>query len=165
MKITKHTVPSMTYTLKVEGQVVDQTDETQPLTYLAGVGMMIPGFEAQLEGKVKGDEFDFQVGSDDGFGQIDPNAVVEIPMNVFEVEGKVDTEVVKVGAMLPMQDQNGNPMHGVILEMKETAVKMDFNHVLAGKDLHFTGKILDVREASAEELEHGHVHGPGGHEH
>jgi FKBP-type peptidyl-prolyl cis-trans isomerase SlyD len=87
------------------------------------------------------------------------------PMNVFEVEGKVDTEVVKVGAMLPMQDQNGNPMHGVILEMKETAVKMDFNHVLAGKDLHFTGKILDVREASAEELEHGHVHGPGGHEH
>lgn len=165
MKITKHTVPSVSYTLKVEGDVVDQADNTNPLVYLAGVGMMIPGFEKELEGMKAGDTFEFGLTSEDAYGPRNEEAIVPVPMDVFKVEGNVDTEVVKVGATLPMQDQEGNPMHGTIIEMKENDVVMDFNHPLAGKDLNFSGKVEEVREATKEELEHGHVHGPGGHQH
>lgn len=165
MKIGKHAVPSVTYTLTVGGEVVDQADDTNPLLYIAGIGMMIPGFESRLEGKTTGDSFEFDIPSEEGYGAHDPQAIVPLPMETFMVDGKVDTEVVKVGAMMPMQDQNGNPLYGVILEMSDDTVKMDFNHPLAGKDLHFTGKVIDVREATSEEIEHGHVHGPGGHNH
>ena len=165
MKVGKHAVPSVTYSLEVAGEVVDQADEANPLVFIAGVGMMIPGFEAKLEGMSTGDSFDFEIASEEGYGPRDETAIVPLPIDTFKVEGKIDTEVVQVGAMMPMQDQNGNPLYGMILEMDEETVKMDFNHPLAGKDLHFTGKVVDVREATEEELEHGHVHGPGGHEH
>jgi len=165
MKITKNTVPSVTYMLTVEGDKIDQADESNPLVYLAGVGMMIPGFEKELEGMSAGDSFDFHLTSEDAYGPRIDEAVVPVPVDVFHVEGKLDEEVVKVGATLPMQDQNGNPMQGTIIEMQTEAVVMDFNHPLAGKDLHFEGTVVEVREATAEELEHGHPHGPGGHQH
>lgn len=165
MKITKHTVPSVTYALTVEGQLMDQADENNPLVYLAGVGVMIPGFERELEGKTAGSTFDFNLTSEDAYGPRDEQAIVPIPNDVFMVDGKMDTEIVKLGAMLPMQDQNGNPLQGIVVEMNDESVVMDFNHPLAGKDLHFTGTVVEVREATQEELEHGHVHGPGGHHH
>lgn len=165
MKITKHTVPSVTYVLTVNNELVDQADETNPLVYMAGVGMMIPGFERELEGMATGDSFDFALASDDAYGPRNEQAVVPVPRDVFVVDGNFDEEVVRVGAMLPMQDQNGNPLQGMIVEINAEAVVMDFNHPLAGKDLHFTGTIVDVREATKEEIDHGHVHGPGGHHH
>lgn len=165
MKIGKHTVPSLVYSLKVEGELVDQTDEKNPLVFIAGTGSMIPGFETELEGLTAGDDFDINVPSDQAYGPHDPKAIVPIPIDTFKAEGELDTEVIKVGAMVPMQDQNGNSLQGLITRIEKEEVVMDFNHVLAGKDLHFTGKILDVREATNEEIEHGHVHGPGGHHH
>lgn len=165
MKITKHTVPSVTYVLTVNNELVDQADESNPLVYLAGVGMMIPGFERELEGMAVGDTFDFSLNSQEAYGPRNEDAVVPVPREVFVVDGEFNSDVVKVGAMLPMQDQNGNPLQGMILEIKDDAVVMDFNHPLAGKDLHFTGGVIDVREATKEEIEHGHVHGPGGHHH
>lgn len=165
MKIGKHTVPSVTYSLKVEGEVVDKADESRPLEFIAGLGMMIPGFESQLEGKSAGDTFEIEVASKDAYGPHDPKGVIPLPLKTFEVDGKVDMEVVKVGASMPMQDQEGNALHGLIVKLEEENVIMDFNHVLAGKDLHFTGQILDVRKATSEEIEHGHVHGPNGHQH
>ena len=96
---------------------------------------------------------------------MNPDAIVELGLDVFKVDGKVDTNVVAVGKMVPMQDQSGNPLRGIVIEMNDQSVKMDFNHPLAGKELNFTGKVVEVREADENEIAHGHVHGPDGHQH
>lgn len=165
MKIEVNTVPSVTYTLSVEGEKIESTDTSNPLVFLFGAGQMIPGFEKELEGLQKGDKYDFEVSPEEGYGELNPQAVVEVPINVFEVDGKVDDQMLQVGNALPMQDQNGNPMEGIVVEVSAENVKMDFNHMLAGKKLHFVGEIVDVRKAEEEEISHGHVHGPGGHQH
>lgn len=85
--------------------------------------------------------------------------------SIFEKDGKVDEEIVKIGNMITVQDQEGHPLDGRVIEIKPDKVVMDFNHALAGKNLFFSGKVLDVREASKEELSHNHVHGVGGHQH
>jgi FKBP-type peptidyl-prolyl cis-trans isomerase SlyD len=84
---------------------------------------------------------------------------------IFMVDGKFDSELVAIGKVLTMQDQDGNPLEGLIVEIGDEKVKMDFNHPLAGKNLHFSGTVLEVRSASHEELNHGHVHGSSGHHH
>ncbi len=165
MKITKHTVPSVTYTLKVEGEIVDAAEKDKPLSFIQGIGMMVPGFEKNLEGLASGDNYKFTLQPEEAYGPYDNDAVVDLPISVFTVDGEVKHEMLNVGQVVPMQDQNGNPLSGTILEVSESAVKMDFNHMLAGKELNFTGEILDVRDATQDELEHGHIHGPGGHQH
>ena len=91
--------------------------------------------------------------------------VVDLPLNIFENEGKIDYSIIKIGNMLPMQDNEGNHLHGIIKEISDNTVKMDFNHPLSSQDLYFEGEIVDVREATAEDLQHGHVHGPEDHHH
>jgi len=165
MKITTNTVPSVTYTLSVEGQLIESTDSQNPLVYLHGANSMIPGFEKELEGLEKGDQFDFTVSSQEGYGDAFPDAIVDLPKDNFVVDGKFQEEIVQVGSTIPMQDQEGNPLRGVVQSISEDTVKVDFNHPLAGKDLHFTGEVIDLREADEGEIAHGHVHGPGGHQH
>jgi len=165
MNITKHTVPSVTYTLTVNGEVLETAGADKPLLYIHGSNAMIPGFEKELEGKEVGSKFDFTVSSEEGYGDVNPEAVVELPKASFEVEGEFQSEVVFKGAMVPMQDQAGNPLRGIVQDITDEVVKMDFNHPLAGQELSFKGEVIDVRAADAEEIEHGHVHGPGGHEH
>ena len=165
MKIDKHTVASVTYALKVEGELVEQTDKSNPLTFLVGVGTMIPGFEEQLVGKEPGDKYDITVQPEDAYGESDPQAIVDLPKDVFKVNGELQDDLLVEGNVIPLQDQNGSPLQAVVLEVGEDTVKMDFNHMLAGKTLHFSGEVVDVRKASAEEISHGHVHGPGGHHH
>lgn len=165
MKIQKHTVPSITYTLKVEGEIIETAGLDNPLVYLHGVNAMIPGFESQLDGLELGASFDFKVSSDQGYGDVNADAVVELPKTNFEVEGKFAEDLIFVGAVVPMQDQNGNPLRGTVLAITDDAVKIDFNHPLAGKELQFIGDIVDVRNAEPVEIEHGHVHGVGGHHH
>ena len=101
---------------------------------------------------------------EDGYGDFNPEAVVDLPSNLFMQDGKL-VEQVKLGERLQMQDNQGNMHQGQVLEITAETVKMDFNHPLAGQVLNFSGEILDLREATEEELSHGHVHGPGGHEH
>lgn len=165
MKITKHTVPAVTYKLTVDGEQIESTDGGAPLVYLHGVNAMIPGFEKQLDGLAVGDKFSFPVSPEEGYGPIHEQAIVELPKTNFEVDGKFQGDIVKEGATIPMQDQEGNPLRGIVQNITEDMVKLDFNHPLAGKELHFAGEVVEVREATAEELEHGHVHGPGGVEH
>ena len=165
MKIEKNTVASVTYALAVDGEHVEKTDEANPLTFLVGVGAMIPGFENQLMGKAMGDEYSINVAPAEGYGEIDPQAIVDLSKDMFKVEGEINEDLLQLGNKVPMQDQEGNPLNGIIIDIADTTVKMDFNHEMAGKTLAFEGKIVEVREASAEELEHGHVHGPDGHEH
>lgn len=165
MKIAKHTVASLTYTLEVEGEVIEKTEKENPLTFLVGVGSMIPGFERQLLGKETGDKYHMTVEPAEGYGEVDPQAVVDLSKEIFKVEGEIRDDLLVEGKVIPMQDQQGQPLQGVVKEVGDDTVKMDFNHTLAGKTLTFSGEILEVRQASPEEINHGHAHGPGGAHH
>jgi len=168
MKITKDTVVSLTYILSendVQGNLIQEVTKDKPFVVLFGAGTLLPKFENELEGLTVGDSYGFSVNSAEGYGEMNPDAIVELDKNIFEVDGKLDEEMLQVGHSIPMQNDQGQPLNGVIKEIKEDKIVMDFNHPLAGVNLHFTGEILDVRESSEEELSHGHVHGEGGHQH
>ncbi|MDJ1506690.1 FKBP-type peptidyl-prolyl cis-trans isomerase [Xanthocytophaga agilis] len=171
MKVEPRTVVSLTYELHVtdtdgsEPELVERVEADQPLVFLYGIGNMLEKFEKNLEGLTQGDTFDFSLQPTEGYGEVDEEAVVRLPIHIFEVDGKVDTEMVKEGNTLPMMDQDGNQMQGRVLEVADDSVLMDFNHPLAGLNMHFTGKVINIREATLEELSHRHVHGPGGHHH
>ena len=169
MKIANNTVVSVSYELhanvpKQEKVHVETTDAAHPLTFLFGVGGLIPGFERNLNGLSVGDKFNFTLEAADAYGDLDPNAIIKLPLDIFKVDNVVDFDALKVGNILPMSDNEGNRMNGRVLSYDDKDVKMDFNHPLAGQVLHFTGEVVDVREASADELSHGHVHtGEHGH--
>ena len=165
MKIAKNAVVSVAYELTVEGNVMDKSQDGEPLVFLSGVGAMIPGFESQLQGLIKGESYKITIEPKDGYGDYNKEAVVTLPQDTFKVEGELQKDILFVGNIIPMEDQNGNPMEGEVTEVLEEEVVLDFNHKLSGKVLEFVGEILDVREATEEELEHGHVHGEGGHQH
>ncbi len=168
MIISKNTVVSVHYRLKeghAEGDLVEETFGGAPLTFLFGVGQMIPEFERQLEGKDAGEEFAFGINSGDAYGESDPEAVVMLPLSIFELDGKIDEDLLVVGNSVPMSDNEGNHLTGIVREVNDEGVLMDFNHPMAGKDLYFTGVVESVREATSEEIAHNHVHGPGGHHH
>ena len=164
MIIAKDRVVSLSYELKLagNGEIVEQVNNNNPLTFLLGHGNLLPKFESNLSGLKIGDGFDFVLKSDEAYGIISDEAIVDLPKTVFAVDGEVDNNLLTVGNVIPMMDQGGNRFNGRVLEVSSEQVKMDFNHPLAGKDLHFKGEVVDVREASQEELEHGHIHQSGG---
>ena len=94
-----------------------------------------------------------------------PDAVVLLPTETFEMDGELDPNMLKVGNVIPMTDDQGNQLNGVVSEVSDEGVVIDFNHPMAGVNLYFTGNIHSLRAATDTELEHGHVHGPGGHQH
>lgn len=168
MKVKKHTVVTLHYKLQesdASGELVEETTGGEPLVFLQGVGMMIPEFERQMEGKSSGDTFAFGIKSQDAYGEYNEKAIIKIPIETFVVDGELASELLEEGKTIPMQDEKGNKMYGKILEVGEKEVRMDFNHPMAGVDLYFSGQIEDVREATQGEIDHGHVHGPGGHDH
>jgi FKBP-type peptidyl-prolyl cis-trans isomerase SlyD len=146
-------------------ELIEQTSSDKPFVFLFGTGGILEDFEKNLGGKKTGDPFDFHIKAEKAYGTHNPDYVAEIPKEAFFVDGKFDSERVKPGAELPMLDSEGHQMHGLVVEVGDTNVTMDFNHPLAGYDLHFTGEIIEVRDATAEEMDHGHVHGPHGHHH
>lgn len=168
MKTGKNTVVTLTYTLRMdnhEGELVEVVEKSSPAVFLLGVGNLLEKFEQNLDGLGAGETFAFGLTSEEGYGSIEEEAVVDIPLTAFEVDGQVDMEMLEPGSILPMRDMDGNLMRGKITAVDQEYVTMDFNHPLAGKNLHFSGEILEVRAASEEELSHGHVHGEGGHHH
>lgn len=168
MQIAKDSVVSLKYKLSNHktGDQIEITDESNPLVFLFGHGSLIPEFEQNLEGKKQGDAFSFAIEAHNAYGLPCDEQIVMIPSNVFNDEkGEFDTNLFKVGAIVPMSDNEGHQLRGTILEVNDDVVKMDFNHPLAGTDLFFEGTILEVRKAEADEITHGHVHGPGGHHH
>lgn len=166
MKIEKDSVVSIVYELRSgskEGDVVESLEESNPLTFLFGSGGLLPKFEENLNGLNPGDTFEFLLNSEEGYGPVVENAIVHVPKSVFEVEGTIDENMLQVGNVVPMMDAEGRRLNGSILEIQEEVVQMDFNHPMAGHDLYFTGKVTEIREATEEELSHGHVHGQGSH--
>lgn len=163
MQISKNKVVTVTYDLSANipgnnKQHIETADEKNALSFIFGSGMMIPGFEKGLEGKSKGDDFSFTLESADGYGDNDPAAIIKLPIDIFKVEGTIDFKILKVGNILPLNDNEGNTLNGMVKGYDEETVTMDFNHPLAGQQLHFSGKVIEVREATSEELSHGHVH-------
>lgn len=152
MNITENTLVSMAYQLTVDGAVVDQASAEQPLEFIFGMGMLLPDFEAAINGKVAGDKFAFTLTPVQGYGEINADAIVELPKEIFMVDGVVAEDVLQVGNVLPMGDNQGNRMNGTITEIGEKVVIMDFNHPMAGKTLNFEGEIVAVAEATEADV-------------
>ncbi|MEM7307603.1 MAG: peptidylprolyl isomerase [Planctomycetota bacterium] len=157
MQIAKHTVASIDYTLSDDaGNVIDSSKDRGPLTYVHGVGGLIPGLEKELDGKATGDSLKVRVEPAEGYGERNDAMVQDVPR--AQLPEGVD---VQVGMQLQAQTPNG-PHIVTVVGVTEDAVKLDGNHPLAGVALNFDVKIVEVRAATAEEIEHGHVHGAGG---
>ena len=157
----KNKVVSLTYRLTendADGILIEEVNENQPFIFLFGAGNAIPGFEQNVINLKVGDAFAFSVNADDAYGQYDKQGVVDLPISVIQNDGKIDEEVCKVGNVLPMQNEEGHHFNGLITAISDTNVTMDFNHPLAGINLHFKGSVVDIREATEKELAKGHVH-------
>jgi len=158
----------MTYTLfeeSSEGQMIQKVSEDRPFVYLFGVAGLLPAFKTNLEGLKAGDDFSFVLKKEEAYGLPTNENILRLDKKIFEIDGVFDETAIKVGEVVPMEDENGYPLSGLILEVNADNVLVDFNHPLAGMNLYFEGKILEVRDATSEELSHGHVHGPHDHHH
>jgi FKBP-type peptidyl-prolyl cis-trans isomerase SlyD len=168
MKIANNSVVSMTYNLSEndeKGNNIQEVEKDKPFVFLYGSGFLLPKFEENILGMEAGTNYSFPLASDVAYGPKREDALLELEKKIFEIEGKIDESILFVGNDIPMQNDNGQTIMGKVLEISDENVKMDFNHPLAGIDLFFKGEIVDVREATAEEIEHGHVHGAEGHDH
>ena len=160
MQIAKNTVATIDYTLTdPKGQVIDSSQGKEPLAYLHGASNIIPGLESALEGKSKGESVNITVPPDRGYGPRDPNLVQPVPRSNFK--GVTD---IKAGMQFQAQTPAG-PRIVTILKVDPDNITVDANHPLAGMDLKFDVTVVDVREATQEEITHGHAHAPGGHHH
>ncbi|MDO1448039.1 FKBP-type peptidyl-prolyl cis-trans isomerase [Rhodocytophaga aerolata] len=170
MTVNENKVVSLTYELRTNDEngqqtLVEKVEQDNPMVFLYGVGGLLERFEDNIKGLAVGDPFEFSIDPEEGYGEFDEEAVVSLPKDVFKVNGKVDETMLQVGNFIPMTDNEGNRLQGRVLEVESENVVMDFNHPLAGKNMHFKGTVVGVRDATSEELAHGHVHGEGGHHH
>ncbi|MBU2038732.1 MULTISPECIES: FKBP-type peptidyl-prolyl cis-trans isomerase [Oceanospirillaceae] len=161
MTIAQHKIVTIHYKVVdvASGEVIDSSEGGQPMTYLHGAQNIIPGLEQALEGKQVGDEFEVTVAPADAYGEYSEERVQQVPMEAFE-----GVEKVEPGMAFTAQTEHG-PINLIVTEVDEAIVTVDANHPLAGKSLSFSVKVESIRDASEEELAHGHVHGEGGHHH
>lgn len=158
MKITANKTVLAEYELFVDGEkegeleLMEKATEQQPLSFIYGVGMMLPKFEESLFGMEAGSAFDFTINNEDAYGEYDDESVLDLDRAIFEVDGKLDEEMIFEGNVVPLMDNEGNRINAQIVSVNDTHVKVDLNHPLAGENLHFKGKVLEVREATEKEL-------------
>jgi FKBP-type peptidyl-prolyl cis-trans isomerase SlyD len=170
MEITQNKVVILSYELSTyeedgEKTLIEKTDAANPFVFLFGHSDLPEKFEENMKGKKEGDSFNFTISSDEsGYGEYNEEAVVDFPINVF-LEGGMTKEELDEGQPIVMKDEQGQRHQGTVMEVEGETVTVDFNHPLAGLDLEFSIKVINVRDATPEEIEHGHVHGPGGHNH
>lgn len=156
MKIQTNKFVGLSYDLNVgegeERELMERATPENPLEYIAGTNMMLEAFEKNLDGLGEGDTFEFTLTPEEAYGEYDDEHVVDLPRNIFEVDGKLNEEVVFEGNTVPMMDANGNRLNGSVVAVGDDVIKMDFNHPLAGETLHFSGKILTVRDTTPDEI-------------
>ena len=158
MKITQNAVVEFSYELEVDGQIVDQAPKERPLDYIHGTGGLLPKLEEHIEGMEPGDKFEITISPADGYGEIDPQRIIDLPKSAFEVNGEIREDLLIPGNVIPKLNGMGAVIPGKVLEVTEDTVKMDLNHQMAGKTLNFKGEVLTVREATEKELTEG-LHG------
>lgn len=161
MTIAQHKVVTIHYKVSdsESDEVIDSSENAEPMTYLHGAQNIIPGLEQALEGKAVGDELEVVVEAAEAYGERSDDRIQQVPMEAFQ-----GMEKVELGMAVTAQTDQGQ-INLVITEVNGDMVTVDANHPLAGKSLKFEVTVEDVRDASEEEMAHGHVHGPGGHEH
>ena len=160
MAIKQDSVVALHYTLTDDaGEVIDSSASRQPLSYLHGRGNLIPGLERELQGKSAGDKLSVKIAPADGYGEYDRALVEQVPRRALK-----GITNIKVGTQLRGETENG-ARTVTVTRIVGDMVTLDANHPLAGKNLNFEVEITSVRDATEEELTHGHVHGPGGHHH
>jgi FKBP-type peptidyl-prolyl cis-trans isomerase SlyD len=147
MKIGPGTSAKIIYNLMIveNGNQVEQMAKDQSATFRFGFNQLLPEFEARLNGMENGQKFDFVLSAEKAYGPVDPYAIFDVPKDTFEHEGKIDENMLQVGNLIPMRDNDGNEHLGRIIIVLDTVVTMDFNHQLAGRDLRFTGEVIDVK--------------------
>jgi FKBP-type peptidyl-prolyl cis-trans isomerase SlyD len=161
MSILTNKVISFNYTLKNdEGTILDSSANKEPLTFLSGSQQIIPKLEEALSGMIIGSKKNIKIAAADAYGEYSEDAIQKIKMDQFPKEANIE-----VGMTYIANSPDGKQMPFLVSEINEQDVTVDFNHPLAGKDLEFDVELLDVRDATPEEIQHGHVHGPGGHHH
>lgn len=162
MTIAGNHVVTVNYTLHTieangEKVFVEQSNAEEPLTFLFGAGMMIPKFETELEGLQAGDKKSFVITPEEGYGERNDQAFAQLPLEMFQQSG-----LPPVGAILPLNDDQGNQFRATVVEVNDEAVIADLNPPMAGKTLSFDVEVINVRPATEEELAHGHAHGVDG---
>jgi FKBP-type peptidyl-prolyl cis-trans isomerase SlyD len=167
MQIDNHKVVAISYALKLQEEegdfeVVEVVDKSDPMYFIWGMSGLPELFETNLLGLSQGDTFSFRIPPDEGYGAVDPEAIVDLSRSLFEEEGVNTDELLVLGNSIPMTNEEGHRLQGVVVDLSKDSVTLDFNHPLAGREMDFNGEILLVRDATASELEHGHVHGEGG---
>lgn len=169
MTIDDKKVVSLSFRLSLnnyDADIVEEASAEEPFTFLYGAGSMIPEFEAKLRGLGKGEAYKFMLTSDQAYGAYEDEMVVKLDKSIFvDSEGNLLKEELVEDNYIPMRDQEGNVMNGKVVRVSETKVTLDFNHPLADSDLYFSGQVLDVRDATEQEISHNHVHGAHGHHH
>ncbi|MCL4530541.1 MAG: peptidylprolyl isomerase [Chloroflexi bacterium] len=152
-KVDDGQVVSMHYTLRVNGQVLDSSEGGDPLQFIQGMGHIIPGLENELYEMKIGDSKKVVVAAKDGYGEVDDEAFMDVPRDSFPTDVPAE-----VGTELELRDQSDHPVYARIETISADNVRLNMNHPLAGKELHFDVKIADLRPATEEEVSHGHVH-------
>ena len=162
MRVAQNRVVQMHYTLTdEEDKTIDTSEGHEPLAYIQGIGNVIPGLEDALEGKEKGDKLQVTIAPTDGYGERNEEMVQQVSKSGFNAEG--DEEL--VAGMQVQIETNDGPSIAMVTKIEGDDVTLDLNHPLAGVMLNFDIEVVDVRASTEEEIEHGHVHGPGGHHH
>jgi FKBP-type peptidyl-prolyl cis-trans isomerase SlyD len=151
-------VVSMDYKLTVDGEVLDSSDDAGPLQFLAGYGNIVPGLEREMIGMKVGENKDVVVAPEDGYGEFDEEAFMEVPRNEFPADMQIEE-----GLELSVTDEEGQNQYARVESLTDEKVRLDFNHPLAGAELHFNVKVVALRDPTEEELDHGHVHEEGHH--
>jgi FKBP-type peptidyl-prolyl cis-trans isomerase SlyD len=155
MKIENNKMVSLIYELRENdsnGRIIEALDEARPLRFIYGTGRLLPVFESNISLLNTGDFFMFTLNSEMAYGDKREEMIINVPVEVFETDGKINEDICRVGNEVPMTDSDGNPLTGIINEITDTLVRMDFNHPMAGLNLFFSGKIVEVREATEHEL-------------
>lgn len=167
MQASPNSVVRIAYELRTEpnGEVVDRAEKEQPFSFLFGHQNVLEKFEENLAGKIAGNQFNFVLNPEEGYGIYEEEAVLQLSKSVFSHNGVLQEDMLFVGNVVPLQDQDGNPFQGRIMNIQDENVVVDLNHPLAGKTLYFSGEVVEVRAAHPVEIEHGHVHEHGDHSH
>ena len=162
MKIGQNKVVGLCYELEVDGEIVDRTTKERPLDYIHGTGALLAKFESGVEGLEPGEKFSFTLTPSEGYGEVDPDRIIDLPKQAFEVNGVIQEGLLVPGTTIPMLNGRGGVVPGKVLEVHQDYVKMDLNSPMAGKTLNYSGEILFVREATDKELHDG-LHGENVH--
>ncbi len=152
MKVENNKMVAVNYKLTVEGEVADQSQPGAPLQFVCGTGMLLPKFEEAIMGKEVGESVAFTLEPADGYGEANPEAIVELPKSLFEVDGVVAEDMLFEGNHIPMADAQGNRLNGLVVSVAEETVTMDFNHPMAGHTLNFEVEVAMVRDVTPEDM-------------